>query len=131
MYGDTDSIFVWVKGDTETACMTAGVRLKNAIYILTLGRILASVGANVKGNYKSIVISAKMNYEAVNWDDTLETKGLAIVKKDSLSLVRSPLSQTMKVLNNADGNVHKTRVPRREGHKGSGPGWWRRSGVRR
>lgn len=108
LYGDTDSIFVWVKGANEVACMTAGVKVKDAIYALMSGTVFASVGADIKGNYQSIVISAKKKYEAVNWDGTLETKGLAIVKKDSLPIVRYVLSQTMSVLNSSDTDEWKT-----------------------
>lgn len=107
LYGDTDSIFVWVRGETEIACTTAGMRVKGAVYELMSSTVFASVGADVKGNYKSIVISAKKKYEAVNWDGTLETKGLAIVKKDSLPIVRYALSRVMSVLNSADTDEMK------------------------
>ncbi len=42
------------------------------------------MGADIKGNYRLIVNSAKKKYEAVNWDGTLDTKELVMVKKDSL-----------------------------------------------
>jgi len=102
LYGDTDSIFVWVKGATETACNTAGMKVKTAISKMMKKTVFASVGADVKGNYSSIVISAKKKYEAVMWDGELETKGLAMVKKDSLPIVRFSLAEVMKVLNSDD-----------------------------
>lgn len=110
LYGDTDSIFVWVKGVSEISCMTAALKVKKSIYEHMNGTVFASVGADVKGNYSSIVISAKKKYEAVCWDGTLETKGLAIVKKDSLPIVRYVLSQVMAILNNDDGNEAKTET---------------------
>ena len=61
--------------------------------------VFAFVGANVKGNYKSIVISIKKKYEVVSWDGSLKTKGLTIVKKDSLSIVRYTLSRATNILN--------------------------------
>lgn len=108
LYGDTDSIFVWVKGLSQTSCMTAALKVKEAITRRMIGTVFASVGADVKGNYKSIVISAKKKYEAVAWDGSLETKGLAIVKKDSLPIVRYTLIQVMDILNNDSTNADKT-----------------------
>lgn len=108
LYGDTDSIFVWVRGTTELSCMTAALRVKEAIHKRMNGTVFASVGADVKGNYKSIVISAKKKYEAVAWDGSLETKGLAIVKKDSLPIVKYTLTQVMSILNSDDTDANKT-----------------------
>ncbi|KAI6986063.1 hypothetical protein KC359_g8924 [Hortaea werneckii] len=99
LYGDTDSIFIWVGGKTETSCMTGGSKVKRKIIELTKGTIFSDVGADIKGNYESIVISAKKKYQAVLWDGSLETKGLAMVKKDSLPIVRYCLSMTLGVLN--------------------------------
>lgn len=107
IYGDTDSIFVWTKGTTEMACSTAGIKVKKAITELTKGTAFANVGADVKGNYESIVISAKKKYEAVNWDGSLDTKGLAIVKKDTLPIVRYALSLVLKVLNSSFSEQQK------------------------
>ena len=110
LYGDTDSIFVWVKGETEDACMAAGAMVKSAVGAMMDKTVFAAVGADIKGNYSSIVISAKKKYEAVMWSGDLETKGLAMVKKDSLPIVRFVLSEVMRVLNNSDTDAGKTET---------------------
>lgn len=109
LYGDTDSIFVWTKGENEIACATTGVKVKSSISDMMSKTAFASVGADVKGNYMSIVISAKKKYEAVTWNGELETKGFAMVKKDALPIVRFALSEVMKVLNNTGSNDDKNR----------------------
>lgn len=66
MYLNIDSIFVWVKSDSEIFCMIATLKLKKSIYEHMSEIVFAFVGANVKGNYKSIVISIKKKYEVVS-----------------------------------------------------------------
>lgn len=109
IYGDTDSIFVWVKGLSETACSTGGMKVKTAIQRITKGTVFEGVGADIKGNYESIVITAKKKYEAVNWDGSLDTKGLPIVKKDSLPIVRYALTRVLNVLNSSSSDSEKTQ----------------------
>jgi DNA polymerase elongation subunit (family B) len=53
------------------------------------------------------VISAKKKYEGLNWDGSLDTKGLAMVKKDSLPTVKYTLSKIMDTLNSDDMNEDK------------------------
>ena len=65
IYGDTDSIFVQVNGKSETECITAGIKVKLKICEISRGRVFSSIGADVKGNYKSIVISAKKKHEGL------------------------------------------------------------------
>lgn len=108
IYGDTDSIFVETKKDSEVACNTAGMEVKKKIYEMTRNTPFASVGADIKGNYRSIVISAKKKYEAVSWEGELETKGLAMIKKDSLRIVKYTLSKVMNVLNSDYETLIKT-----------------------
>lgn len=107
IYGDTDSIFVLIGGKTESECMAGGLRVKAKIREITRGTVFDTVGADIKGNYKSIVISAKKKYEGLNWDGSLHTKGLAMVKKDSLPIVKYALSRVMDVLNNDDSDADK------------------------
>ena len=102
LYGDTDSIFVWVKGSSQVSCSIAATKVKKAINEVMSETVFSGVGADVKGNYRSIVISAKKKYEAVNWDGTLDTKGLAMVKKDTPPIVRYSLARVMTVLNSED-----------------------------
>jgi DNA polymerase elongation subunit (family B) len=99
IYGDTDSIFIHIGARTEAGCMTGGLKVKSKIKEITKGTVFERISADIKGNYSSIVISAKKKYEGVNWDGSLDTKGLAIVKKDSLPIVKYSLSKVMTVLN--------------------------------
>ena len=110
LYGDTDSIFVWVKGTNEISCSTAAMRVRDSINKRLCDTVFADVGADMKGNYSSIVITAKKKYEAVNWDGSLETKGLAMVKKDSLPIVKYCLSVVMSVLNSSHTDETKTAI---------------------
>ncbi|TAQ85617.1 hypothetical protein B7494_g6071 [Chlorociboria aeruginascens] len=75
IYGDTDSIFVETGYDSKTLCSAAGMRIKQAVQAMTKNTPFLSVGAEIKGNYWSIVISAKKKYGTVTWDGELETRG--------------------------------------------------------
>lgn len=99
IYGDTDSIFVHVKGRTESSCMTSAMRIKAEISKYTKGTLFERVGADVKGNYRSIAISSKKKYEGVLWNGEIETKGLAPVKKDTLPVVQYCVKRVLSVLN--------------------------------
>ncbi|RYP54113.1 hypothetical protein DL768_001115 [Monosporascus sp. mg162] len=88
IYGDTDSIFVYVGGTSESECNAAALRIKSAISRQMKGIVFERIGADVKGNYRSIVISSKKKYEGVLWNGDLDTKGLAPIKKDTLPIVR-------------------------------------------
>lgn len=110
IYGDTDSIFVHVGGRSELSCETAGLKVKRAIYETTKGTVFQEVGADIKGNYSSIVISAKKKYEAVNWDGSLDTKGLAVVKKDALPIVKYAMSKVLEVLNSSFTDEEKMQA---------------------
>ncbi|KAL9631169.1 MAG: hypothetical protein Q9164_006030, partial [Protoblastenia rupestris] len=74
------------------------------------GSVFASVGADVKWNYKSVVISAKKKYEAVCWDGTLETKRFAIVKKNLFPIVKYIFSRVIAVLNDDDGDDDEVKT---------------------
>ncbi|CVL09223.1 uncharacterized protein FMAN_15461 [Fusarium mangiferae] len=67
---------------------------------------LVDLGADVKGNYKSIIVSSKKRYEAVPWEDSVETKGLAI-EKDTNPIAKYALSRTMEILNSDMSNEDK------------------------
>lgn len=98
-YGDTDSIFVHVGGKNASECMTRGMNIKMKIYKEMKGTVFESIGADIKGNYMSILISSKKKYEAITWDGEVETKGLAPVKKDTLPIVKYVMSKILSVIN--------------------------------
>ncbi|KAH7302969.1 hypothetical protein B0I35DRAFT_485531 [Stachybotrys elegans] len=58
------------------------------------GTVFEQVGADIKGNYKSIATSSKKEYEGVLWDGFLDTKGLAPVKD-----VRYVMRKALDVIN--------------------------------
>lgn len=100
-YGDTDSIFVEVGGRNSTECMEKGMAIKMKIYEEMKGTAFEPIGADIKGNYMSILISSKKKYEAVTWDGEVETKGLAPVKKDTLPIVKFVMSKILAVVNSS------------------------------
>ena len=57
IYGDTDSIFAWIKGDNEHECMVGASSLKQAIQESLTGTPFETIGADIKGNYRLIVNS--------------------------------------------------------------------------
>ncbi|KAF4415886.1 hypothetical protein FACUT_13019 [Fusarium acutatum] len=63
------------------------------------GTPFEEVGADAKGNYKSIVVSRKKNCDAVLRDDSMETKALGIVKKDIIPVTKYGLSRAMEIRN--------------------------------
>lgn len=107
IYGDTDSIFPWVKGETEAECMQRGMSIKTQIDESMAGTVFREVEADIKGNYMSVVISSKKKYEGVLWDGTVDTKGLAPVKKDTLPIVRYVMTEVLSVLNSDDTKESK------------------------
>lgn len=107
-YGDTDSIFVDVGGKNANDCMTKGMKIKMKIYEEMKGSVFESIGADVKGNYMSILISSKKKYEAVTWDGDVETKGLAPVKKDTLPIVKYVVSKILGVINSSKSRENMT-----------------------
>jgi len=66
IYRDTDSIFAWVKGADETECMNLGEDLKLAIENSIVNTPFASVGADIKGNYKTIIITVRKKCTTVD-----------------------------------------------------------------
>jgi len=107
-YGDTDSIFCEVMGENESECMNRGLQIKTKIYEEMKGTVFESIGADIKGNYMSILISSKKKYEAVSWDGEVETKGLAPVKKDTLPIVKFVVSRVLAVINSPMSKGDKT-----------------------
>jgi DNA polymerase elongation subunit (family B) len=107
-YGDTDSIFCEVKGKNSDECMNRGMQIKTRIYEEMKGTVFESIGADIKGNYMSILISSKKKYEAVSWDGEVETKGLAPVKKDTLPIVKFVVSKVLTVINSTMSKENKT-----------------------
>lgn len=99
IYGDTDSIFAWVEGSTEIECMNAAEDLKGSIDESTSGTPFRDVGADIKGNYKSILITARKKYAVVDWHDIMETKGMTPVKKDTLPIARYAASKILSITN--------------------------------
>ena len=63
-HGNMNLIFVLVKGESETTCATTGMKVKKAITELIRGPSFASVRADIKGKYMSIVSSAKKKYRS-------------------------------------------------------------------
>ena len=98
IYGDTDSIFVWVKGETEDECMSAAVKLKERIQLAMDGTPFQPVGADVKGNYKMVLITSRKKYAMVHWNDVVETKGMAPVKKDVLPIARYATNKVLDII---------------------------------
>ncbi|KAM5368295.1 hypothetical protein ACJZ2D_009563 [Fusarium nematophilum] len=76
---------------TESECM-AGEREGETRIKITKGIVFEKISAYIEGNYKSIMLSAKKKYEGMNWDGSLDTKGLAVVKRYTLSRVMAMLS---------------------------------------
>ncbi|KAF3009533.1 hypothetical protein E8E13_004868 [Curvularia kusanoi] len=84
-------------GNEVTAgCCKGGEIVKEKI---VEGTVFENVGADIKGNYMSIVITSKKKYEAVMWSGKVETKGLAPVKKDTLPIVKYVMSRSLSVFN--------------------------------
>lgn len=81
IYGETDSTFAWVKGTTEDECMNAAAQPKFAIDESMIETSFAEIGADVKGNYRTILITARKKYAVADWNDNMETKGMTPVKK--------------------------------------------------
>jgi DNA polymerase elongation subunit (family B) len=98
IYGDTDSIFAWVKGTTEEECMDMATKLKKAIERSLVGTPFEEIGADVKGNYKTILITARKKYAVVDWNDEMETKGMTPVKKDTLPIARYAASKVLNIV---------------------------------
>lgn len=91
--------------ETENDCMS----IKQMIMESMKGTIFAEVGADVKGNYKSITISNKKKYKGVNWDRTLEKKGLAMIQTDSIMIAKYILGRVMKVMRSDMTDGDKTQ----------------------
>jgi len=108
IYGDTDSIFAWVKGTNEDECMSAGMSLKKAIDESLVGTPFEQIGADIKGNYKMILITARKKYTVVDWRDEMETKGMTPVKKDTLPIARYAASKVLSMIM-SDDTYTKTR----------------------
>ncbi|KAK5162688.1 uncharacterized protein LTR77_011241 [Saxophila tyrrhenica] len=109
IYGDTDSIFAWVKGVTESDCMDEAERLKKAIDTSMVGTPFEQIGADIKGNYKMILITARKKYTVVDWKDEMETKGMTPVKKDTLPIARYAASKVLSMVM-SDNDYSKTRT---------------------
>ncbi|KAI8930484.1 hypothetical protein NX059_012434 [Plenodomus lindquistii] len=107
IYGDTDPIFVHVNSPTEEECYNAGARVAENIVKANKGTLFVNVGADIKGNYQSIEIISKKKYTAIDWNLLLETKGLAIVKKDTMPVAKHALSVAMIFLNRPGSDENK------------------------
>ncbi|KAJ6038386.1 DNA polymerase family B domain-containing protein [Penicillium canescens] len=97
----------------ENECMNRGLQIKKRIYEEMRGTVFESIGADIKGNYMSILIPSKKKYEAVSWDGEVETKELASVKKDTLPIVKFVVSKVLTVINSPMTKENKT-----ESHEG-------------
>lgn len=80
VYGDTDSIFPWVGGKSKEECDEAGMKLKMLIDESITGTPFEKVKADMKGNYKYMLITTRKKYSTVDWDGLIETKRMTPVK---------------------------------------------------
>ncbi|KAF4460195.1 DNA polymerase (pol2) [Fusarium albosuccineum] len=109
VYGDTDSVFPHVGGSTEIECKTAGERLKMLIDESLLGTPFENVKADLKGNYKYMLITSRKKYSTVDWKGLVETKGMTPVKRDTLPLAKYVTNKVLAMINTSDAFETKKR----------------------
>ncbi|KAK3614682.1 hypothetical protein LTR56_027089 [Elasticomyces elasticus] len=83
--------------------------LKKNIDKSLVGTPFEHIGADIKGNYKTILITARKKYAVVDWDNHMETKGMTPVKKDTLPIARYAAS---KVLNMVTSGIEHEEMKR-------------------
>ncbi|KAL9122241.1 MAG: hypothetical protein Q9187_001193 [Circinaria calcarea] len=98
IYGDTDSIFPHINARTENECMDIGRKLKENIDKSMIGTPFENVKADIKGNYRSILITTRKKYAVVNWDGTSETKGMTPVKRDTLPIAKYVATRVLDII---------------------------------
>ncbi|KAK2591532.1 hypothetical protein QQS21_010782 [Conoideocrella luteorostrata] len=109
VYGDTDSIFPWVGGKTKDECDDAGMNLKRLIDESLSGTPFENVKADLKGNYKYILITTRKKYSTVEWNGTVETKGMAPVKRDTIPIAKYVTNNVLKMINTPKTKEEKKR----------------------
>lgn len=109
VYGDTDSIFPHVGGKTKEECDEAGTRLKKLIDESIAGTPFEKVKADMKGNYKYMLITSRKKYSTVDWDGEVETKGMSPVKRDTLPIAKYVTRNVLAMINNDHTYEQKKR----------------------
>ncbi|XP_044715186.1 DNA polymerase family B domain-containing protein [Hirsutella rhossiliensis] len=109
VYGDTDSIFPWVGGKTRDECDVAGMRLKELVDKSLIGTPFENVKADMKGNYKHMLITTRKKYSTVDWDGLVETKGMTPVKRDTLPIAKYVTKNVLAMINNTNPFETKKR----------------------
>lgn len=102
VYGDTDSIFPWVGGKTKEECDTAGLRLKKLIDESLVDTPFENVKADMKGNYKHMLITSRKKYSTVDWDGVVETKGMSPVKRDTIPIAKYVTTKVLAIINTSN-----------------------------
>ena len=85
-------------GKTEEECMNMAEKLKKAIDERTVGTPFENVKVDIKGNYRSILITARKKYAVVNWDGTSETKGMTSLKRDTLPIAKYVTTNVLDII---------------------------------
>ena len=98
VYGDTDSIMPCVGGATENECMQKAEKIKAAVEANMKGTPFEQIKVDIKGNYKTFVVTAKKKYAGVKWDGEMETKGMAPVKKDVVPVARLATNRVLSII---------------------------------
>ncbi|EON69092.1 hypothetical protein W97_08405 [Coniosporium apollinis CBS 100218] len=88
-----------VKGMTPDECMELGMKLRETIDGSMQGTPFVEIRADIKGNYKTILITAGKNYAVVGWDGNTETKGMTPVKKDTLPIAKYAATKVLDIIN--------------------------------
>lgn len=108
IYRDTDSIFAWVDGKTEDECYSMAKEMKLAIDKVMADTPFKDVVVDIKGNYKCGLFASRKMYAMILWNDTEETKGMTLVKKDTLPIARYTAKKVLRMVNTLDSVMTKT-----------------------
>lgn len=109
VYGDTDSVFLWVGGVTIAKYELAGLKLKTFIDESLVDTLFKNVKADLKGNYKHMLIISRKKYSTVDWNNTVETKGMTPVKRDTLPIAKYITRKVLSIINSSMSFEDKKR----------------------
>ncbi|KAI0467041.1 hypothetical protein F4859DRAFT_518466 [Xylaria cf. heliscus] len=81
VYGDTDSVFPWVGGNTMQECESAGMGLKMLI--------------------DGSLVGTPKKYSTIDWNNIVETKGMTPVKRDTLPIAKYITRKALSIINSS------------------------------
>lgn len=65
--------------------------------------------ADMKGNYKYMLITTRKKYSTMDWNNVVETKGMSPVKRETLPIAKYVTKNVLAMINSGNSSEDKKK----------------------